>query len=57
MKYLGDYKAGLQNGALHSFVGSAGKGASASPATYLKMMGTLERISAQDAHESTDYEQ
>jgi hypothetical protein len=57
VKYLGDYKAGLQNGALHSFVGSAGKGASASPATYLKMMGTLERISAQDAHESTDYEQ
>ena len=44
VKYLADYNAGLQEGTLHSFVGSAGKGASASPATYLKMMGTLARI-------------
>lgn len=48
-KYLSDYNAGLQRGALRSFIGPAGKGASASPATYLKMMGTLMRISEDDA--------
>jgi len=47
-KYLADYNAGLQKGTLHSFIGSAGKGASASPATYLKMMGTLARIGGAD---------
>jgi hypothetical protein len=46
VKYLADYNTGLQNGTLHAFIGSAGKGASASPAKYLKMMGTLARISA-----------
>jgi len=49
VKYLADYNAGLQNGTLHSFIGSSGKGASASPATYLKMMGTLARIGGADA--------
>jgi len=45
VKYLADYNAGLQKGTLRSFIGSAGKGASASPATYLRLMGTLARIS------------
>lgn len=40
-KYLGEYRKG---GKLGAFVGSAGKGASGSPATYLRMMGTLERM-------------
>jgi hypothetical protein len=47
-KYLADYNGGLQRGALGSFIGSAGKGASSSPATYLKMMGTLVRIGRDD---------
>jgi hypothetical protein len=49
VKYLADYNAGLQKGALHSFVAPVGKGASASPAVYLKMMGTLARICGDDA--------
>jgi hypothetical protein len=44
-KYLEDYKAGVDHGDLKSFVGSAGKGASSSPSSYLKMMGTLEKLS------------
>jgi hypothetical protein len=44
VKYLADYKAGLDNGALKTYVGAAGKGAASSPSTLLKMMGTLERI-------------
>ena len=40
-KYLADYRAGVQRGSLDSFIGSSGKGASASPSIYLKMMGTL----------------
>lgn len=41
-KYLADYQEGLSKGILSSYIGSAGKGASASPSTYLKMMGALQ---------------
>lgn len=44
LKYLAAFKAGSDKGTLQSFIGSAGKGISASPGTYLKMMGTLARI-------------
>ena len=47
-KYLADYNSGLQHGALHSFIGSVGRGASSSPTTYLKMMGTLVGIGRDD---------
>lgn len=40
-KYFADYSAGVQKGSLQSFIGPSGKGASASPSTYLKMMGAL----------------
>ena len=43
-RYLADYQAGIDGGKLESFVGPPGKGASSSPTTYLKMMGTLERL-------------
>ncbi|EMD40266.1 hypothetical protein CERSUDRAFT_148142 [Gelatoporia subvermispora B] len=45
-KYLHDYNAGVDNGRLVSFIGKSGKGASASPPTFLRMMGTLERFGA-----------
>lgn len=44
-KYLEDYQSGVDSGKLESFVGPAGKGAAASPSSYLTMMGTLEKIS------------
>lgn len=39
-KYLAEYRFGLEKGQLNAFLGAAGKGASASPATFLRMMGT-----------------
>ena len=46
IKYLADYQSGIDEGNLQSFIGASGKGASASPATYLKMMGALVRVHA-----------
>ena len=46
IKYLADYQSGIDEGNLQSFIGASGKGASASPATYLKMMGALARVHA-----------
>jgi hypothetical protein len=43
-KYICDYQAGIDGGSLKSFVGSSGKGASGSPSTYLRMMGTLASL-------------
>jgi len=43
---LEHYKAGVDSGKLKAFVGAQGKGASSSPATYLRMMGTLEQYRA-----------
>jgi hypothetical protein len=45
-KYLAEYVAGRDAGIglLDSFIGAKGKGASSSPATYLKMMGALSNI-------------
>lgn len=45
-KYLADYNAGREMGVdlIDSFIGSKGKGASSSPATYLKMMGALSTL-------------
>ncbi|KAG7091768.1 hypothetical protein E1B28_008170 [Marasmius oreades] len=42
--YLTYYLDGYDRGTLENFVGTAGKGASASPATYLRMMGTLVKM-------------
>ncbi|KAK1232619.1 hypothetical protein PQX77_004239 [Marasmius sp. AFHP31] len=41
--YLSYYLEGYEGGNLKSFVGPAGKGACSSPATYLRMMGTLAK--------------
>ncbi|KAI0053757.1 hypothetical protein FA95DRAFT_484486 [Auriscalpium vulgare] len=43
-KYLVEYEVACLTGNLRAFVGAAGKGASASPATFLRMMGSLERF-------------
>ena len=43
-KYLAEYRFGLEKGQLNAFLGAAGKGASASPATFLRMMGTLAAL-------------
>lgn len=43
VKYFADYNLGLEHGSLRSFIGAPGKGASASPSSYLKLMGTLAR--------------
>lgn len=43
-RYLEYYRDGLDSGKLKNFVGVQGKGASSSPATYLRMMGTLKQI-------------
>lgn len=45
-KYFEDYKQGVEKGNLKSFIGPAGKGAAGSPASYLKMMGTLDRLAS-----------
>ena len=44
--YLTGYQGGLEGGQLDAFLGAAGKGASASPATFLRMMGTLATLAA-----------
>ena len=44
-KYLEEYRIAKEGGQLKPFVGSSGKGVSASPASFLKLMGTLERLS------------
>jgi hypothetical protein len=43
-KYMADYQTGIDSGNLKTFVGPSGKGASASPSTYLRMMGTLTSL-------------
>lgn len=43
-KYFDDYATGVDKGAIRTYVGAAGKGAASSPATYLRMIGTLERF-------------
>ncbi|KAI5115966.1 hypothetical protein M0805_000609 [Coniferiporia weirii] len=45
-KYASEFKKGKEGGRIANFVNSAGKGASSSPATYLKMMGTLAQLCA-----------
>ncbi|KAF9254841.1 hypothetical protein L218DRAFT_885423 [Marasmius fiardii PR-910] len=42
--YMNDFLDGYDHGKLKSFVGAAGKGASSSPATYLRMMGTIAKL-------------
>ncbi|KAL0573654.1 hypothetical protein V5O48_008300 [Marasmius crinis-equi] len=44
--YLNSFLEGYEEGKLKAFVGPSGKGASSSPATYLRMMGTLAKILA-----------
>lgn len=44
IKYTEDYTAGLNEGNISKFIGAAGKGASSSPAKYLRMMGALEAM-------------
>jgi hypothetical protein len=44
IKYRKDYQSGVDSGDLDIFVGAGGKGASASPAMCLKMMGTVEKV-------------
>jgi len=44
LKYLAAFKAGSDKGTLRPFIGPGGKGTSASPVAYLKMMGTLARM-------------
>ena len=43
-KYAADFRLGKEDGEIGCFVGPAGKGASSSPSTYLKMMGTLAQL-------------
>ena len=42
-KYLNTYRDALASGELERFIGSRGKGASASPGTFLQLMGGLQR--------------
>ncbi|KAF8484604.1 hypothetical protein DFH94DRAFT_689006 [Russula ochroleuca] len=42
-KYLNTYREALASGELERFIGSRGKGASASPGTFLQLMGALQR--------------
>lgn len=42
-KYLNTYRDALASGELERFIGSSGKGASASPGTFLQLMGALQR--------------
>ncbi|KAF8887244.1 hypothetical protein CPB84DRAFT_1684681 [Gymnopilus junonius] len=46
VKYLADYMEGRNGGEklVDSFIGAKGKGASGSPATYLKMMGAISNL-------------
>jgi hypothetical protein len=43
-KYLADYKDGVKNGLLKTFVGARGKGISSSTSGCLKLFGTLARL-------------
>ncbi|TFK74507.1 hypothetical protein BDN72DRAFT_789383 [Pluteus cervinus] len=44
-KYISEYMDGLENKSkLKSFVGAQGKNAASSPATYLRMVGTVEAV-------------
>ncbi|KAF8627931.1 hypothetical protein AX17_006086 [Amanita inopinata Kibby_2008] len=45
-KYFGAYVDGLMRGDVREYVGAKGKGASSKPATYLRMVGSLERFLA-----------
>ncbi|KAI0059517.1 hypothetical protein BV25DRAFT_1829053 [Artomyces pyxidatus] len=45
-KYLGDYRDACAVGDVKAFVGPKGKGASASPSQFLRMMGAIERFLA-----------
>ncbi|GLB34382.1 hypothetical protein LshimejAT787_0112660 [Lyophyllum shimeji] len=56
VRYLDHYKGGVDSGKLRAYIGAQGKGASSSPGTYLRMMGTLEqlRIGAPQAGETSD---
>ncbi|KZT06561.1 uncharacterized protein LAESUDRAFT_653427 [Laetiporus sulphureus 93-53] len=44
VKYLSEYKRGVTAGELRTFIGASGKGASASPMSFLKLMGILQRL-------------
>lgn len=44
-KYASEYSHGREKGRIDQFIGPTGKGAASSPAQYLRMMGTLRRIS------------
>ncbi|KAF8076947.1 hypothetical protein FPV67DRAFT_439383 [Lyophyllum atratum] len=46
-RYFDHYGGGIDSGKLKTFVGAQGKGAASSPATYLRMMGTLEQYRAE----------
>ncbi|KAF8524451.1 hypothetical protein JB92DRAFT_2703719 [Gautieria morchelliformis] len=43
-KYIKDYTQGLTKRSLTEYVGSAGKGASSNPQTFMRMMGVLRRM-------------
>ena len=45
VKYASEFSHGRGKGRVEQFIGAAGKGAASSPAQYLRMMGTLRRIS------------
>lgn len=45
-KYVEVLNAGIDQGALSAFIGSKGKGAGSSPALFLRMIGTLQRLKA-----------
>ena len=45
-RYFEEYAAGMDKGVIRAYVGTLGKGAASSPATYLRMVGTLERFLA-----------
>lgn len=46
VKYFGEYKEGLEKGSLSPFLGPSGKGVTSSPASFLKLMGTLRKHQA-----------
>ncbi|GBE80193.1 hypothetical protein BKA93DRAFT_115715 [Sparassis latifolia] len=52
VKYLGEYNHGLAKGSLTAFIGAAGKGVSASPTRFLRMMGTLRKVSTEQENHS-----
>lgn len=44
VKYLSEYKEGLEKGVIKPFLGLSGKGATSSPTSFLKLMGTLRKF-------------